>query len=219
MFEDREQAGARLADRLAEERPRDPVVLALPRGGVPVAEAVARRLNAPLDLLLVRKIGVPGHSELAAGAVVDGAEHDAVFNHDILRQLGLTEADFAEAISTKLSEIETRRKAYLGDHPPEPLAGRTAIVVDDGIATGATVKAALKGLRRRAPAEIWLAVPVAPREALAGIMGLVDRLICLEQPAQFYAVGAHYRRFDQVSDEEVSRTLAAFRNEPKPREA
>ncbi|MGB8624351.1 MAG: phosphoribosyltransferase family protein, partial [Paracoccaceae bacterium] len=107
----------------------------------------------------------------------------------------------------------------LGDHPPEPLAGRTVIVVDDGIATGATVKAALKGLRRRAPAEIWLAVPVAPREALAGIMGLVDRLICLEQPAQFYAVGAHYRRFDQVSDEEVSRTLAAFRNEPKPREA
>ncbi len=203
MFNDRDDAGRQLAEAVAAAAPRAPVVLALPRGGVPVARPVARRLGAPLDLLLVRKLGVPGQPELAAGAVVDGAAHEVVFNADVLRMTGLAEGDFDHAIRDKLKEIEARRQSYLQGRAPVDVEGRTAIVVDDGIATGATVRAALKALRRRAPQAIWLAVPVAPREAIAEMEPLVDRLICLEVPPMFYAVGAHYARFDQVDDAEV----------------
>jgi predicted phosphoribosyltransferase len=211
MFRDRSEAGEKLADALAGLHLADPVVFALPRGGVPVAVPVARRLNAPLDLLLVRKIGVPGHEELAVGAVVDGAVHEAVFNPTVLRMIGMDEADFAPAIDRKLAEIETRRATYLGGTAPVPVEGRTAIVVDDGIATGATVKAALLGLKRRRPASIVLAVPVAPADTLAELEPLVDRVVCLEVPADFYAVGVHYRDFPQVEDEEVIALLAAAR--------
>jgi predicted phosphoribosyltransferase len=211
MFRDRNDAGEKLADALAGLHLADPVVFALPRGGVPVAVPVARRLNAPLDLLLVRKIGAPGHEELAAGAVVDGAVHEAVFNKAVLRMLGMEEADFAPEINRKLAEIETRRATYLGGAAPVPVEGRTAIVVDDGIATGATVKAALLGLRRRNPASVVLAIPVAPPDSLAELRPLVDRVVCLDAPTDFYAVGAHYHYFPQVEDEEVVTLLAEAR--------
>ena len=211
MFRDRTEAGEALAAALAAMPLTDPVVLALPRGGLPVAAPVAERLKAPLDLLLVRKIGVPGHEELAAGAVVDGPAQETVFNPGVLAMLGLREEDFAATVAAKLAEIETRRAQYMGDVPPVPLEGRSAIVVDDGIATGATVKAALLGLRRRNPREIVLAVPVAPADSLAELGPLVTRAVCLETPEPFFAVGAHYRHFPQVEDDEVAAILAAAR--------
>jgi putative phosphoribosyl transferase len=212
MFQDRREAGEALAEALAGLALADPVVLALPRGGLPVAAPVAERLGAPLDLVLVRKIGAPGQEELAVGAVVDGPAHEAVFNTDVLAMLGLQEASFADAVAGRLAEIEARRVRYLGDAAPVPVAGRTAIVVDDGIATGATVRAALLGLRRRGPGEIVLAVPVAPAESLARLEPLVSRMVCLEQPVPFHAVGAHYRDFAQVEDAEVAAILKAARN-------
>ena len=212
MFHDREEAGRALAERLGAMKPQRPVVLALPRGGVPVALPVARALRAPLDLLMVRKLGLPGQPELAAGAVVDGETHEVVFNPHVLRASGLSEADFAAVIDARLKEIEERRERYLGGRAPVPVAGRTAIVVDDGIATGATVKAALRGLRARAPAAIVLAVPVAPRDVVPELEPLVDELICLETPDPFYAVGMHYRNFGQVSDAEVVAGLQEAEN-------
>ena len=212
MFRDRTEAGEALADALEGSDLTDPVILALPRGGLPVAIPVAERLKAPLDLLLVRKIGAPGHEELAVGAVVDGPARETVFNHHVLSMLGLREEDFGEAVAAKLAEIEARRARYMGDVPPVPLAGRTAIVVDDGIATGATVKAALLGLRRRNPREIVLAVPVAPADSLADLEPLVTRVVCLEVPDPFYAVGAHYHHFPQVDDAEVVAAMAEARN-------
>lgn len=207
MFHDRDEAGARLADALAGLDLPDPVVLALPRGGVPVALPVARALNAPLDLLLVRKIGTPGNPELAAGAVVEGAE--PVFNREILTALGLTEADFAGAVAAKRREIASRRALWLKGRPVVPRTGKTLIVVDDGIATGATVRAALAGLAEAQAAALVLAVPVAPSDTLATLEPLCDRIVCLESPAFFGAVGAHYARFNQVDDAEVTRMLAA----------
>ena len=211
MFRDRSEAGGALADRLDEMTLTDPVVLALPRGGLPVAVPVAERLGAPLDLLLVRKIGTPGHEELAAGAVVDGDVHQVVFNSHVLSMLRMTEDDFREKVAAKLAEIDERRTRYLGDAVPVPVEGRTAVVVDDGIATGATVKAALRGLRLRNPKAIILAVPVAPRDSLIEIAPLVDEIVCLEVPEPFNAVGAHYQHFDQVDDMQVVSMMTAAR--------
>jgi putative phosphoribosyl transferase len=211
MFRDRSQAGDALAEALAALALPDPVVLALPRGGVPVAAPVARRLRAPLDLILVRKIGAPHQEELAVGALVDGPVHEAVFNADVLAMLGMGEADFAREVERKRAEIEVRRVAYLGGAAPVPVEGRTAIVVDDGIATGATVKAALRGLRRRGPAAVILAVPVAPADTLDELRPLVDCVVCLDTPEPFFAVSAHYRDFAQVEDAEVIALLAAAR--------
>jgi putative phosphoribosyl transferase len=216
MFRDRTEAGEALADALAGLALDDPVIFALPRGGVPVAVPVAKRLDAPLDLLLVRKIGAPGHEELAVGAVVEGGAHEAVFNRGVLKMLGLSEADFAGAIVDKLAEIEARRVRYIGGAPPVPVEGRTAVVVDDGIATGATVKAALVGLRRRSPREIVLAVPVAPADSLAELGPLVDRVVCLEVPDPFYAVGVHYRHFPQVDDTQVIAMMTEARKRRLP---
>lgn len=207
MFSDRTAAGEALAEALAEAAPKDPVVLALPRGGVPVALPVARALGAPLDLLLVRKIGMPGQSELAAGALVEGEPPQAVYNEELLRMTGLSEADFARQVAEKEEEIAERRRLWLEGRAPLSLDGRTAVVVDDGIATGATVRAALAGLRARAPAEIWLAVPVAPPDTLSALRSLADRVICLETPEPFRAVGLHYRHFPQVSNAEVAEML------------
>ena len=207
MFSDRTEAGEALAEALAEAAPKDPVVLALPRGGVPVALPVARALGAPLDLLLVRKIGMPGQSELAAGALVEGEPPQAVYNEELLRMTGLSEADFARQVAEKEEEIAERRRLWLEGRAPVSLDGRTAVVVDDGIATGATVRAALAGLRARAPAEIWLAVPVAPPDTLRALRSLADRVICLETPEHFRAVGLHYRHFPQVSNAEVAEML------------
>jgi putative phosphoribosyl transferase len=205
MFKDRTEAGEQLADALAGLDLPDPVVLALPRGGVPVALPVARRLNAPLDLLLVRKIGTPMNPELAAGAVVEGAE--PVFNWQILSAYGLTEASLAPVVAEKRAEIAARRKAWLAGRAAAARAGKTLIVVDDGIATGATVRAALTGLAGAGAAAVVLAVPVAPADTLAELEPLCDRIVCLESPVFFGAVGAHYRTFDQVPDSAVAEML------------
>ncbi len=191
------------------------MVLALPRGGVPVARPVADRLGAPLDLLMVRKIGTPGNPELAAGAVVDGPAHEVVWNEDVLRALGLEESDLEPALRHELEVIEHRRREYLDDRPPVPLEGRDVIVVDDGIATGATMRAALKAVQRRKPASVTLAVPVAPADTLAALRPLVDRVVCLRVPQPFHAVGLHYVDFSQTSDEEVRRLLAQGGTRPK----
>ena len=212
VFDDRAQAGERLADELAGLDLPDPVVLALPRGGVPVAVPVAHRLGADLGLVLVRKIGVPGHPELAAGAIMDGPSGEEIVHNDtVLKIYGLRPDDLAETVARCRGEIAERRKRYLGDRPLPAIAGRTAIVVDDGIATGATVRAALKGLRRQKPARLVLAVPVAPEETLMRLRPLVDVLVCLLVPRHFAAVGQFYRDFAQVGDDAVIAALAAFR--------
>jgi putative phosphoribosyl transferase len=208
LFRDRREAGVALARRLAGLALADPVVLALPRGGVPVAVEVARELHAPLDLLLVRKIGAPMQPELAVAAIVDGAQHDLVIDEETLAWSGATREYVDAEAQRQLVEIERRRRLYLGAREPVEIAGRTAIVVDDGIATGTTVRAALKALRRRHPARLVLAVPVAPREAVAELGPEVDQLVCLETPQWFRAVGAHYDDFTQVEDDEVVALLA-----------
>lgn len=205
MFSNRSEAGRLLARRVQAMGLADPVVLALPRGGVPVAVEVARALGAPLDLLLVRKIGAPQQPELAVGAVGEGGE--LFVDRHLMDLTGATDEYVARQSREQLAEIARRRTAYLGGRAPLPLAGRTAVVVDDGIATGATVHAALKALRRRGPASVVLAVPVASREAVAALSADVDELVCLAQPALFRAVGEHYADFDQVSDGEVEQLM------------
>lgn len=208
-FQDRAAAGEALAQALERLNLKDPVVIALPRGGVPVAVPVAKALRAPLDLVLVRKIGAPGHEELAMGAAVDGLHPGAVWNDYVVRQFGVSEADRAKALDEKLAEIAVRRKRYLGDRAPVPLKGRDAVVIDDGIATGATTRAALLALRRRGPASITLAVPVAPADVLEDLRRDVDNMVCLATPSPFIAVGAHYVDFRQTKDDEVALAIAA----------
>jgi putative phosphoribosyl transferase len=202
-FENRSEAGRMLGARLAALHLADPVVLALPRGGVPVALEVARALDAPLDLLLVRKIGVPWQPELAVAAVMDGAEPVVVVERHIQAETGVKQEYIAQRAKEELAEIERRRRTYLADRAPVPAAGRTAIVVDDGIATGTTMRAALKGLRRRNPARLVLAVPVAPPDTINELRQEVDDVVCLAQPSFFGAIGYFYRDFHQLSDDEV----------------
>ena len=207
MFSTRTEAGKALAARLAEMDLDAPVVLALPRGGLPVAAEIAKALKAPLGLLLVRKVGVPYQPELAAGAVVDGDDPQFIVNEDVVRAAGISRSDLEAAAAAQLEEIERRRSVYYRDRQPVDVTGKTAIVVDDGIATGATVKAGLKGLRRRGPERIVLAVPVAPRESLDELRSLVDQIVCLETPEPFMAIGLHYLDFRQLSDDDVVRIL------------
>jgi putative phosphoribosyl transferase len=204
---DRTAAGRALGERLATMGLPDPVVLALPRGGVPVGLEIARALQAPLDLLLVRKIGVPYQRELAVAAVLEGAEPVIVVDESIRIEAGVPRSYIDEQARIELEEIGRRRRAYLGDRVPHPITGRTAIVVDDGIATGTTVRAAIKGLRRRDPARIVLAVPVAPPDTAARLRVEVDDLVCLAQPEGFGAIGLFYVDFHQLSDEEVVQAL------------
>lgn len=213
MFQDRIDAGRQLADALTalseQERLTDPVILALPRGGVPVAYEVAARLKAPLDLVLVRKIGVPYQPELAAGAVVNGESPQVVVNESVKAATGMTDDQFAAAKEKALAEIAERRALYLRGRSPIPIAGRTAVLIDDGVATGATTRAAIRAVRLRRPAQLVLAVPVAAADTLETLRAEVDRLICVEIPPAFFAVGAHYAVFDQTSDVEVVRLLDA----------
>jgi putative phosphoribosyl transferase len=208
-FTTREDAGRRLARRLEAMKIADPVIFALPRGGVPVAVEVAKALNAPVDLLMVRKIGVPSQPELAAAAVVDGERPDLVLNDQVMHMARLSRGDVEVLMAKQLAEIDRRRRLYLGGRPAETVAGRSAIVVDDGIATGTTVRAALRALRRRKPKRLILAVPVAPRDTLRDLGSEVDDLVCLEQPEPFYAIGAFYGDFHQVEDSEVIALLAS----------
>ncbi|MGZ5277311.1 MAG: phosphoribosyltransferase [Caldimonas sp.] len=208
-FMDRVEAGRLLAQRVAALELVDPVVLALPRGGVPVAAEVARVLRAPLDLLMVRKIGAPGQRELAVAAVVDGDRPEIVIDEETLRWSGADRAYVEAEAKLELKEIERRRTLYLRGRAPVPLAGKSVVVVDDGIATGTTVRAALKALRRSKVARLVLAVPVAPADTVARLRGEVDDLVCLSQPAFFHAVGAHYNDFHQIEDDEVIALLDA----------
>jgi putative phosphoribosyl transferase len=215
LFSDRRDAGKRLAQALAQYRESNPVVLALPRGGVPVGFEVAKALEAPLDVLIVRKIGAPGHPELGIGAVIDGSEPQLVLNEDVIRQVRPPAAYIEAEKRRQLAEIERRRRRYVGDRPTTPIAGRTVIVVDDGIATGGTMKAALRGLAGSNPARLVLAVPVAPTDSLAELAGACDDAVCLATPEPFYAVGAHYRDFTQTEDDEVIRLLDETRQWPQ----
>ena len=207
-FRNRTEAGRLLGRRLQAMPLPDPVVLALPRGGVPVAAEVARVLHAPLDLLLVRKIGAPHQPELAVAALAE--EADLVTDEASMAWTGATDAYIASQAEVQRAEIARRRQLYLAGRPALPLAGRSAIVVDDGIATGTTARAALQALRRRGPARVVLAVPVASPDSLAVLAPLVDEVVCLSQPAFFRAVGEHYDDFAQVADEEVARLMREF---------
>ncbi|MDP1669614.1 phosphoribosyltransferase [Phaeovulum sp.] len=213
MFRNRAEAGRMLAERLLQYRGKDVVVLALPRGGVPVAAEIARVLDAPLDLMLVRKVGAPGQPELALAAIAGPDGEELVVNPEVAEATGLDAAAIRHLADAERPELARRRAKYLAGRPPVPLAGRTAILVDDGIATGATVRAALRALRRAAPAGIVLAVPVAPAETLAGLRTEVDAIICVETQLLLGSVGAYYASFPQVSDAEVIEMLAATRTD------
>jgi predicted phosphoribosyltransferase len=210
VFVNRSEAGRRLAQALLAYREQRPVVLALPRGGVPVAAEVAAALDAPLDLVLVRKFGVPAQPELAMGAVVNGGAPIIVRNEDVIRLAGVDEAEFRAVRDRELAEIERRRRVYLGDRAPVDVAGRTAIVIDDGVATGATIRAALRATRIRKPARLVLAVPVAPTDTVAALREEADEVICLEDHRSFGAIGFYYADFRQLSDQEVKDIVARF---------
>jgi predicted phosphoribosyltransferase len=194
-------------------------VLALPRGGTAIGAEVAKALEAPLDLLLVRKIGLPSQPELAMGAVVDGKEPFVVRNEEIIEAASISEAEFRAACATELVEIERRRQKYLGDRERVDVQGRTVIVVDDGIATGATARAALRAVRARNPARVVLAVPVAPSDSLEMLRKEADELVCLESHAFFGAIGLYYNDFRQVSDAEVIDILRQFPVSPSRKTA
>lgn len=217
-FKNRSDAGRKLSAALAAYQGQGAVVLALPRGGVPVAVEVAATLNAPLDLMIARKIGVPSQPELAMGAVVDGETPIVVRNEDVILLSGVSEPEFKAVCDAEVAEIARRRQRYLGDRERVDVAGRTAIVIDDGIATGATTRAALRATRMRKPKKLVLAVPVAPSETLAGLRSEVDDLICLEDHEFFGAIGYYYTDFRQVSDEEVIDILKRFPAGGQPRE-
>lgn len=208
-YRDRIEAGEVLADLIARRGFERPVVIALPRGGVPVAAEIAKRIGAPLDLVLVRKIGVPGHRELAVGAVVNGDRPEFVVNEEVARHAGLDRAGIERLAAPELETIAKRRTTYLRGRNHLALEGRTAIVVDDGIATGATMRAALRAIARKNPARVVLAVPVAAPDSLALLRPEVDEIICPTQPAFFDAVGAFYAHFGQTTDEEVMRLMDA----------
>ena len=206
-FKDRTDAGRKLAKAPAAYGDQQPVILALPRGGVPVAAEVAAALDAPLDLILVRKIGVPIQPELAMGAVVDGGAPIIVRNEDVIQLADVDEAAFKAICDSELAEIERRRQRYLGSRDRVDIAGRTAIVIDDGVATGATTRAALRAARMRGPKKLLLAVPVAPTDTLAALRADADEVVCLEDHEFFGAIGAYYADFSQIADDEVIKLL------------
>lgn len=211
MFSDRRDAGRRLAELVARELADHPgppdVVLGLARGGVPVAAEVAARLAAPLDVIVARKLGTPWQPELAMGAIAEGGGR--VLNEGLISELGITPDDIAEATASEARELERRVARYRGDRRPLDVAGRTAILVDDGLATGATARAAIDALRARGAVRVLLAVPVAPPGAAASLRSVADAVIVAETPEAFDAVGSWYADFRQTSDDEVTAILAA----------
>lgn len=212
-FRDRSEAGRHLAQRLEHLRGSDPLVLALPRGGVPVAYEIARVLDAPMDLLLVRKLGAPGHAEYGIGAVADGVEPQLVLNEQAIGALRVSADYIRQELVRQVAELRRRRALYCDDRPPPDVSRRTVIVVDDGVATGGTVEAALRSLKQAGAGHLVLAVPVAPAETLSHLKAWCDEIICLETPDPFVAVGLHYDDFTQVSDEQVRQCLTASASE------
>ncbi|RUV74823.1 MAG: phosphoribosyltransferase [Mesorhizobium sp.] len=219
MFEDRQQAGRQLAAELDKLRLQQPVVLALPRGGVPVAAEVAKVLGTALDLVIVRKVGAPGNPELAVAAIVDGDPPDVVLNREIVEAYALDNSQLADLIKRERPELERRRLAYLGDRHPLSVEGKTVIVVDDGAATGTTMKVAVRALRRRSPREIVVALPVAPLDTIEELMLEANRVVCLSQPTRFHALGYHYKAFPHLSDGEVTEALQEVARRRKPHAA
>ena len=207
-FTDREDAGRQLAELVFDLALPDPVVLALPRGGVPVALPIARRLGAPLDLLLVRKIGAPANSEYAIGAIVDGAPPQHVIDQAAVRYARATDAYIQAEIDRQIEVMAGRRKLYLAGRPALELSRRDIVIVDDGIATGSTIRAALQGLRGKGTASISIAAPVGPAEAVDRLGREADRVICLAMPEGFSSVGEHYADFHQLTDDEMIARLA-----------
>lgn len=207
MYTDRRAAGRELAHALhGFSGRRDVVVLALPRGGVPVAFEVARALAAVFDLMLVRKLGAPGHEELAMGAIASGGA--TVLNSDVIASLGISEEAVARAVARETRELLRRDHAYRGARPSPPIRGRCVILVDDGLATGASMEAAVAAVRKYHPKRVVVAVPVAPDTAVARMRAVADEVVCLEMPEAFYAVGQWYMDFTQVEDAEVRALLA-----------
>jgi putative phosphoribosyl transferase len=206
-FADRTEAGRLLAEKLGEYADRDDVIiLGLPRGGVPVAYEVAKRLRAPLDVFVVRKLGVPGFEELAAGAIASGGVR--VLNEDVVRAIPHAE-EAIEAVTTReTAELERREQLYRAGRPAPELRDRVVILIDDGLATGATMRAAVKALRQSGAAKIIVAVPVGPPDTCREIEEQADETICLSTPAFFQAVGQYYEDFSQTSDEDVRQLLA-----------
>lgn len=218
LFRDRIDAGRRLAERLAHyaDRP-DVVVLALPRGGVPVAAEVARALNAPLDVFLVRKLGFPGQEELAMGAIASGGSR--VLNTSLLRRLHVPSETVDAVASREMRELDRRERAYRGDRPPSSVRGKAVILVDDGLATGATMHAAAAALRAQLPARVVVAVPVGAPSSCEEFGDVVDEVVCAETPEPFMAVGQWYDDFSQTSDDEVRLLLEQSRVKYRPRSA
>jgi putative phosphoribosyl transferase len=217
LFRNRTDAGRRLARQLERYIGRaDVVVLALPRGGVPVGFEIARALKAPLDVFLVRKLGVPGQEELAMGALASGGVR--VINESLVRRLGVPAAMIEEVAAREERELARRERAYRGTNPPLPVAGRTVILVDDGLATGASLQAAAMALKRQGPARIAAAVPVGAAETCAELRDMVDEIVCAETPEPFWAVGNWYDDFSQTTDEEVRSLLARARAEEPARD-
>ncbi len=207
MFTTREEAGKALGSELAKMDLHEPVVLALPRGGVPVAAAIADLLDTPLDLVIVRKVGAPGNPELAVAAIVDGNPPDVVLNREIIEAYGLDEEELDALVKKERPELERRRGAYRGNRKALSIRDKTAIVVDDGAATGTTMKVALRALRRRQPRRIVVAVPVAPPDTCIELEREADAVVCLCQPPGFRALSQYYRDFQQLSDDEVTEAL------------
>lgn len=212
-FKDRRAAGKALVEALRPLVTETPLVLALPRGGVPVAYEIARAFKAPLDVILSRKIGAPGHEEFAIGAIVDGPEPICVIDQIMLDSMGMSPHWLEAEKERQLEEIRRRRAVYCGNRPSPLLAGRDVIVVDDGVATGNTARVVLMSLAGLQIKRLILAVPVGPRESLESLRPLVDELVCPVVPAWFGAVGAQYQHFEQTTDEEVIELLEKARRE------
>jgi predicted phosphoribosyltransferase len=206
IFLNRHEAGRRLAERLAAYANQpDVIVLGLPRGGVPVAYEVARALDAPLDVFLVRKLGVPGHEELAMGAIATGGAQ--LLNEDVIQTLRVTPSEIQRVIDAEERELQRREREYRGNRPPPDVAGHTVILVDDGLATGATMRVAVAALREERPARIVVAVPVAAPETCDALRTEADDVVCASTPEPFYAVGLWYDNFEQTTDAEVHELL------------
>jgi putative phosphoribosyl transferase len=207
IFADRTDAGRQLAAKLLRFRDESPVVLALPRGGVAVGFEIATALGAPLDIVLVRKIGAPRQPELALGAIVGNGTVERVIDPAMLAELDVSKTYIEDEVARQTAVIEQRRKLYYRNRQPTDVRRCTVLVVDDGIATGATMRAALRAIRRREPRKLVLAVPVAPAETIEALRGEVDEIVCLAMPEPFWAIGAFYSDFRQVEDRDVLRLL------------